>query len=103
MANAACARLERQIDYFHVPVPIDRTDEAYFQPLRNLNTPGARMYLGLVHDKDGIEGTLGRVTVARKFIREFGVSTECGFGRRRPDTIPALLQLHRKVAEALTR
>jgi hypothetical protein len=102
MANAACALVGRQIDYFHVPVPIDRTDEAYFEPLRDLNTPGARMYLGLIHNKDGIDGTLRRVTVARKFIREFGVSTECGFGRRRPDTIPTLLQLHRKVAEALT-
>ena len=32
-------------------------------------------------------------------IAEFGVATECGLGRRSPDTITPLLVLHRHVAE----
>jgi hypothetical protein len=31
-------------------------------------------------------------------VPDFGIATECGFGRRDPATIPALLRLHAEVA-----
>jgi hypothetical protein len=31
-------------------------------------------------------------------VSDFGVGTECGFGRRDPKTILALLQLHAEIA-----
>jgi hypothetical protein len=36
---------------------------------------------------------------ARRFIADFAVATECGFGRRAPETIPELLRLHVAAAD----
>jgi ubiquinone/menaquinone biosynthesis C-methylase UbiE len=36
--------------------------------------------------------------IARRFTTEFGVATECGWGRRAPATLGALLQLHRTLS-----
>lgn len=48
-----------------MPIPIDRTDEAFYEPLRDLKlAPGTELYLGLVHAKDGVQGTKTRVDMA---------------------------------------
>jgi hypothetical protein len=92
--------VERPISWVHMPVPRDRDDAAYFGPLRNLKLAReTELYLGLVHITDGLEGTLRRLTAARKVVTDFGIATECGFGRRPQETIAALLRLHRQVAE----
>jgi hypothetical protein len=86
-----------------MPVPRDRSDDAYLAPLRNLALkPGCTLYLGLVHYSDGVAGTLARVAAARKVVRDFGLATECGFGRRPADTVPALLGMHAEVADRMT-
>ncbi len=101
IANAVSAAVHRPIQWMHLPVPRARTDAAYFAPMRGLKLhPEARLYLGLVHYTDGAEGARRRVETARRFVPDFGIGTECGFGRRPPETIPALLQLHREVTEA---
>ena len=83
-----------------MPVPRNRSDAAYYAPLRNLRLhPETELYLGLVHFTDGMEGTLKRIKAAQQFVADFGVATECGFGRRPPDTIPELLRIHSQVAE----
>jgi methionine synthase II (cobalamin-independent) len=101
MANAACQEVTRPIDYYHMPVPRNRDDAAYFAPLKDLEIGEAKLYLGLVHYTDGAEGTLRRVRAARGAVSGFGISTECGFGRRPKETIPELLRIHREVAGAL--
>jgi hypothetical protein len=101
MANAAVKEVEREIDFIHVPVPRGRDDDGYFAPLRELEVGDARLFLGLMHHSDGLEGNLRRVAAARKFAPHFGVSTECGLGRRPPETIRELLEWHRAVAETL--
>ena len=53
-----------------------------------------RIYLGLIHDTDGVEGTMKRIATAQRFINDFGIATECGFGRRPAETVPALIDLH---------
>jgi hypothetical protein len=53
--------------------------------------------LGLVHHTDGVAGTRARMATADKFVSEYDVATECGFGRRDPATIPDLLRIHREV------
>ncbi len=99
-ANALTTTLDRPIGWFHMPVPQDRSDDAYFAPLRNLVlAPATSLYLGLVHDKDGVEGTRQRVATAQHHTDQFGIATECGFGRRQPETIVDLLKLHAQVAE----
>ena len=101
MANTACREVTRPIDYYHMPVPRNRDDEAYFAPLKDLAIDEAKLYLGLVHHTDGITGSLRRVSTARKYVSGFGVATECGLSRRPKETIPELLRVHREVAAAM--
>jgi hypothetical protein len=96
------AVLQHRLAWVHLPVPIERDDLAYFAPLERLRLPATtNIYLGLLHDQDGIEGALRRITAASSALDGFGVATECGFGRRPPETIPALLELHRSVCDRL--
>ena len=96
--NRLIEKLDRPIDYIHMPVPADRGDDAYFKPLSELEPhPRTKLFLGLVHDSDGVEGTRRRIAVASKYAKEFGIAAECGFGRRPPETIPNLLRIHAEV------
>lgn len=99
IANALVRYAPRRIDWIHMPVPQDRTDEPYFAPLRSLTLPAAtRLNLGLVHEADGLEGARERMRVADKFASDYGISTECGLGRRPPEAIPQILRLHLEIA-----
>jgi hypothetical protein len=39
------------------------------------------------------------VRACRRCRTDFSVATECGFGRRRLDTIPELLRIHAQAAD----
>jgi hypothetical protein len=95
-ANAISNGVTRSIDFFHVPVPIDRHDHAYFAPLDNLSVPDDTLvYLGLIHGADGAEGAARRIAAAQKHLDRFGLSTECGWGRMDAAEVRPLLELHR--------
>ena len=99
LANAIAEKVARPINWLHLPVPRDRTDDAYFTPLTGLRLhPETELYLGLVHLTDGGAGTRERIRTASRHLDAFGVATECGFGRRPPEDVPALLHMHRDVA-----
>jgi hypothetical protein len=99
-ANRVSRQIARPIQLIHIPVPRNRADEAYFEPLRQLELrPEAELCLGLVHYTDGIAGAKRRLAAAKKYVENFSIATECGFGRRDPRTIPALLRLHAAVAD----
>jgi hypothetical protein len=99
LANLLTERIARPIDLIHMPVPRDRSDEAYFAPLNGLRLkPRTKLSLGLVHHTDGVAGTRKRLATAEKFVTDFSIATECGFGRRRLETIPELLRIHAEVA-----
>lgn len=91
----------RRIDWVHMPVPIERDDDAYFLPLESLVVPKeTEIYLGLVHREDGIEGARRRSAVAGRYLDRYGVATECGCGRApAAETVP-LLETHRAIAAA---
>jgi hypothetical protein len=92
--------IKRPVQLVHMPVPRNRSDDAYFTPLRDLHLPPqTELCLGLVHHTDGIEGTRRRLAAAEKFVKDFSIATECGFGRRDPKTIPELLRIHAQAAE----
>ena len=100
VANLMFDAAMRSVDYIHMPVPRSRNDDAYFAPLRDLRLPsGCRLYLGLVHRTDGLEGAKARLNAAERFVPAFGVATECGWGRRPPETIPEVMQLTAEVAD----
>jgi hypothetical protein len=90
----------RPITWIHLPVPIERDDEAYFAPLAGLQKePGTELYLGLVHREDGAEGAQRRAAAASAFVRDFGVGTECGIGRAPDGSVPGILETHRVAQE----
>ena len=99
MANRLTDGIKRPIQLVHMPVPRDRSDDAYFAPLKDLQlAPATQLCLGLVHHTDGVLGTKKRLATAEKLVKDFSIATECGFGRRRPDTIAELLRIHAEVA-----
>ncbi|HRQ09572.1 MAG TPA: hypothetical protein PLG36_00980 [Trueperaceae bacterium] len=104
VANALFDRVERSVDFVHLPVPIERDDDAYFAPLEKLRPQlGTKLYLGLLHREDGVEGALRRIRAAGKVVPEFGVATECGMGRSPRSEIEPLLRLHHEAIEAARR
>jgi len=99
LANRLSTGITRSIELIHMPVPHDRSDDTYFAPLMELKLrPETQLCLGLVHHTDGIDGTRRRLATAEKFVRDFAIGTECGFGRRDPATIPELLRIHAEAA-----
>ena len=99
LANRLSAGVERSIDWIHMPVPVERNDDAYFEPLQDLALNAeTKLFLGLVHDTDGAEGTRRRMATADKYVRGYGIATECGFGRRPSETVGPLLDIHAAVA-----
>ena len=102
MANAAHSAVTRPVDFYHMPVPRNRDDTAYFAPLTDLAIGDAKLFLGLIHHTDGVAGAQRRVQTAHQYRSDFGIATECGFGRRPAETIPELLRIHREVASGLS-
>ncbi len=99
MTNAVVARVSRPIQFFHLPVPKPRTDDAYFAPLAKLELrPGTGLYLGLIHHNDEA-GDAARLAAARRHARVDGVATECGMARGDPSRLPALVAAHARAAE----
>ncbi|HSU05734.1 MAG TPA: hypothetical protein VLI93_09190 [Acetobacteraceae bacterium] len=101
MMNGIGAAVRRRIDYMHIPVPKDRTDDAYFAPLRDWRRRDeTQLYLGLIHYDDE-PGDQHRVAAARRVVPHFGIASECGWGRSDPTRLPGLLRSHRHCAEML--
>jgi hypothetical protein len=99
VANLLCAQIRRGVELIHMPVPRDRSDDGYFEPLVRLRLkPETELSLGLVHFTDGVPGTRKRLATAGRHASQFSIATECGFGRRDPGTIPDLLRIHAEVA-----
>ena len=58
------------------------------------------IYLGIIHAADGVEGAQKRIALARKYVPEFGIATECGFARaRKPDLVRKLIDIHAAAAK----
>jgi len=101
MTNAIIAGVGRPIQFIHMPVIKDRTDDAYFAPMQNLELgPETELYLGLIHSGDG-DGDQARLSAARRHVRVDGIGTECGMARGDADQFPALLAAHGTVVETL--
>ncbi|PKB67018.1 MAG: hypothetical protein BZY81_05600 [SAR202 cluster bacterium Io17-Chloro-G4] len=94
ISNGVIEGLGRRLDFLHLPVPKDRTDAGYFQPLQELKAASdTEIYLGLIHFDDQA-GDAQRMATAKQFIPSFGVATECGWGRTDPTRVESLLQSH---------
>ena len=99
IANGLIDGLHRRLDFLHLPVPQDRTDPAYYAPLRDLRAPAnTTLYLGLIHHDDH-DGDQARIAAASAVVPSFGVASECGWGRSDPERVPDLLAAHRHAME----
>ena len=99
ITNAVAAGVKRPIQFFHLPVPKGRTDDAYFAPLEKLRLkPETELYLGLIHHNDAA-GDAARLAAARRHARVDGIGTECGMARGDPARLPALLASRARAAE----
>ena len=97
LANAFMASAGRKVDWMHIPV-LDRSDETYYAPLADLRPHGAKIFLGMIHNMDTFAH---RFALAKKFLPDFGVAAYCGFGRRRPEELAAILAEHLEALEVL--
>ena len=101
VANGLASKLQRQLDFLHMPVPRDRVDDAYYAPLAKLKLPPeTELYLGLIHHQDH-SGDKQRIATAQKVIPSFGIASECGWGRTDPGRVPGLIESHRLAASNL--
>jgi hypothetical protein len=98
-ANELAGAIKHRLAYIHMPVPIDRRDDEFYRPLRDLKlASGTELFLGVVHAKDGVEGAKARIAAARRYVPQFGIATECGMARARSEeTVRALLRIHADV------
>ncbi|MDE0333853.1 MAG: hypothetical protein OXI64_02755 [Defluviicoccus sp.] len=100
ISNGIAGALGRSVQYIHMPVPKDRSDTAFFEPLADLALgEETALYLGLVHEGDP-EGNARKLAEARKFASVSGIGAECGLGRGDPDALDDILEQHRLLAEA---
>ena len=101
LANLICANAGRRVDFMHMPVPIARDDDNFFRPMSELKLgPNTELFLGVVHARDGVEGTKRRMAAARKHAPQFGIATECGMARARsPAIVRELLAIHAGAAD----
>jgi hypothetical protein len=82
-ANAIARSVTRPLTYLHMPVPINRFDDEFYRPLKDLKlSPRTEFYLGLVHP-DGKENMRKRLELADKYISGYGIASECGISRAR--------------------
>jgi hypothetical protein len=97
IASAILEGVKRKVNWIHLPVPKERDDVGYFEPLKGLDFGDTELYLGLLHP-DGEEATRKRIQAAKQSgLNNFGVATECGMGRTPREDLDSIFQIARDV------
>jgi hypothetical protein len=100
IANRIAAGVVRPIQFLHLPVMKNRTDDEFFAPMKGLRLSAeTQLYLGLIHHNDAA-GDDARLAAARKVVKVDGIGTECGWARGDPARVDALLKAHARAAKA---
>jgi hypothetical protein len=101
LANALASTVQHPLAFVHMPVPIARTDDAFFAPFQGLELASAtELYLGVVHAADGVDGAKRRMATASRYARTFGIATECGIARARtPDLVKSIIDIHAPISK----
>jgi hypothetical protein len=100
LSNNVVPRAGRHVDYVHMPVTLS-PPAGFFDPLRELEIGDTKVYLGLIHHEDGIEGCRRRIEQAREALPSFGVAAVCGYGREDPADLGGVFELSRACAHAI--
>jgi hypothetical protein len=99
-SNEAIRRIQRDVDYVHMPV-LEHPNAEFFAPLSDLDIGDTRVFLGVVHKHDMIDDFRRRRDLARQVLPNFGIAGVCGYGREDPDEVRDILDLHAQDAEEL--
>jgi hypothetical protein len=100
-ANVLTEQVERRIDYIHMPVLPEHGPDDYAKLADLRLAPETKLFLGLIHHEDGIEGAKRRIDMTGAVVEDFGVGHFCGLrdlnqvGDRH---LRELLELHGQVA-----
>ena len=93
-SNRIANTLTRSLNFIHLPISDPAADDAFFAPLAQLNLSAeTELYLGLINPRDE-EGDARRIASARSYYSDFGIATECGWGRKNPEQVASLLDEH---------
>ena len=101
VGEAILDNIKRPVDFIHMPVPKERTDKAYFEPLRGLLAKAdsrTEFVLGVVKEDD-MDGTVERIRAASEVVGPFGVATEYGIGRRTREMLQRTLDIYVAVSD----
>ena len=94
--------LHHPISWVHLPVPKDRSDPAYFEPMKSLDIGDAKLFLGLIHAHDE-KGTDQRLKAAEAiYSRPFGIATECGMGRTPLEDVDSIFTIAKNVTNPVS-
>jgi hypothetical protein len=94
-ANEAVARSKRRVDFIHLPM-MNRSDAEYSSALKNLRVGDADVYLGIIHN---METFRERLTLARRYLKDFGIAAPCGLGRVTSAQADAEMKNHQRALE----
>ena len=97
LSNETVANADRKIDYVHMPV-VRHPGPDFFTPLDDLDIGDTKVYLGLIHHTDGVDGNHERIEAAREHLADFGIGSVCGYGRVDPAELPVVLDVHASCA-----
>jgi len=104
-ANMLSEKIKRPIGYIHIPT-VPTHNENDFEALKRLRLhPETKLFIGLIHLQDGVEGAQRRLRAAAKSYPNFGIATFCGLAQpsrqeyAQPHSVDDIFEIHRKVAE----
>ena len=97
IANALSLSLGRSLDWIHLPVAgrPRRRARSSRRSASSRCAPRPRSTSACCTPSDGLAGARARIVAAQRFVHDFGVATDCGWGRHRPQDVAALIELHR--------
>lgn len=100
-ANLLTEQVARRIDYIHMPVVPEHGPEDFAKLASLRLAPETKLFLGLIHRSDGVEGARRRIEMASAVVDDFGVGHFCGLrdlNQVGSEGLDELLELHRQVA-----
>jgi hypothetical protein len=98
-ANALVERVLRPIGYIHIPVIPEHDRPAHFRPFKDLQLrEETTLYLGLLNLSDGIEGARRRIALADAVRPDFGIAFFCGLGMPGAELVPPSARADRAIS-----
>ena len=100
VATEILERVAHPVQWIHMPVPKNRSDEAYFEALKGFDCGDTELFLGVIHPHDE-RGSVKRLQAAHSaYSQDIGVATECGMGRTPLGDIDSILTISRNITSS---